>query len=111
MCEGRTQCIPKPTPGNYSKYKNKEEYTNTIILNIKKDKRSTNKKKRERKNMKKNHINFPHPNKWSDSLASPMESPSVATKIATGRRTKKIKFVKTEFGVTIIVIIGNYGKP
>jgi len=38
--------------------------------------------------MKKNHINFAHPNKWSDSLVSPVESPSVATKIATGRRTK-----------------------
>jgi len=35
----------------------------------------------------------------------------VATEIATGRRTKKIKFVKTEFGVATIVIIGNYGKP
>jgi len=39
--------------------------------------------------MKTNHINFAHPNKWFDSLASPVESPSVAT----------------------IVIIGNYGKP
>ena len=38
--------------------------------------------------MKKNHINFAHPNKWSNSLASPVESPSVATEIATGRRTK-----------------------
>jgi len=37
VCEGRTQCIPKPTPGSYSKYKNKEEYTHTIILNIKKN--------------------------------------------------------------------------
>jgi len=27
----------------------------------------------------------------------PVELPSVATEIATGRRTKKIKFVKTEF--------------
>jgi len=85
VCEGRTQCIPKPTPDNYSKYKNKEEYTHTIILNIKK----THTKKRKKKNMKKNHINFAHPNKWSDSLASPVESPSVATEIATGRRTKK----------------------
>jgi len=36
VCEKSIQCIPKPTPGNYSKYKNKEEYTHTIILNIKK---------------------------------------------------------------------------
>jgi len=36
-----------------------------------------------------NNINFTHPNKWSDSLASPMESPFVATEITTGRRTKK----------------------
>jgi len=34
--EGRTQCIPKSTHGNYSKYKNKEECTHTTILNIKK---------------------------------------------------------------------------
>jgi len=34
----------------------------------------------------------------------------VTTEITTGRRTKKIKFVKTEFGVATIVIIGNYGK-
>jgi len=44
--------------------------------------------------MKKNHINFAHPNKWSDSLASPVESPSVATKITTGRWTKKNKIVR-----------------
>jgi len=62
--------------------------------------------------MKKNHINFAHPNKWSDSLASPVESSSVTIEITTGRRTKIIKFEKkTEFGVTTIVIIGNYGKP
>jgi len=61
--------------------------------------------------MKKNHINLAHPNKWSDSLASLVESLSVATEIATGRQTKKIKFVKTKFGVATIVIIGNYGKP
>ena len=60
--------------------------------------------------MKKNHINFAHPNKWSNRLTSPVESPFDATEIATGRRTKKIKFVKTEFGVATIVIIGNYGK-
>jgi len=30
---------------------------------------------------------------------------------ATIRVTKKIKFVKTEFGITTKVIIGNYGKP
>ena len=35
----------------------------------------------------------------------------VTTEIAMGRRTKKIKFVKTEFGVATIVIIGNCGKP
>ena len=35
----------------------------------------------------------------------------VATEIATGRRTKKLKFVKTKFEVATIVIIGNYGKP
>jgi len=34
--------------------------------------------------MKKNHINLAHPNKWSDSLASPVESPSVATEIVAG---------------------------
>jgi len=45
VCEGRTQCIPKPTLGNYSKYKNKEEYTHTIILNIKKIKKNTYQKK------------------------------------------------------------------
>ena len=44
--------------------------------------------------MKKNHINLAHINKWSNSLTSPVESPSVATEIATIRRTKKIKFVK-----------------
>jgi len=46
--------------------------------------------------MKKNHNNFAHPNTWSESLASPVESPSVATEIATGRRTKKIKFCKNK---------------
>jgi len=49
VCEGRTQCIPKPTPGNYSKYKNKEEYTHTIILNIKKIKQTHTKKKMRKK--------------------------------------------------------------
>jgi len=38
LCEGRIQCIPKPTADHYSKYNNKEEYTHTIILNIKRDK-------------------------------------------------------------------------
>jgi len=38
--------------------------------------------------MKKNHINFAHPNKWSDSLASLVESPSVATEIAKEWQTK-----------------------
>ena len=95
VCEGRTQCVPTPTLDNYSKYKNKEEYTHTIILNIKKYKKTHTKNEKE-KNMKKNHINFAHPNKWSNSLASPVESPSVTTEIATGRRTKKIKFVKNQ---------------
>jgi len=36
--------------------------------------------------MKKNHINFAQPNKWSDSLASLVESSSVTTKIVAGRR-------------------------
>ena len=44
--------------------------------------------------MKKNHINFVDPNKWFDSLASPVESPFVATEIAMGRRTKKSKIWK-----------------
>ena len=89
VCEGRTQCIPKPAPSNYSKYKNKEEYTHTIILNIKKRLKETHtQKKWERKHMQKNHINFANPNKWFDSLASPMESPSIATEIATRQRTK-----------------------
>jgi len=47
--------------------------------------------------MKKNNINFAHPNKWFDSLASPMESPSVTIEIAAGRRTKNNKFVKKGF--------------
>jgi len=45
VCEGRTQCIPKPTPNNYSKYKNKKEYTHAIILNIKKIKKKHIQKK------------------------------------------------------------------
>jgi len=49
MCEGRTQYIPKPTPGTYSKYKNKEEYTHTIILNIKKIKKHIPKKNEKEK--------------------------------------------------------------
>ena len=61
--------------------------------------------------MKKNHINLAHPKKWFDSLASLVEWTSVITEITTGQRTRKIKFVKTEFGVATIVIIGNYGKP
>ena len=48
VCEGRTQCIPKPTPNNYSKYKNKEEYTHTIIQNIKKKIKKTHTKKKEK---------------------------------------------------------------
>jgi len=38
--------------------------------------------------MKKNQINFAHPNKWPDSLTSPVELPSVVIEIATRRRTK-----------------------
>jgi len=49
VCEGRTQCIPKPTPDNYAKYKNKEEYTHTIILNKKKDKKHIPKKNEKAK--------------------------------------------------------------
>jgi len=39
--------------------------------------------------MMKNHINFAHLSKWFDSLASTVESPSVAIEIAMGWRTKK----------------------
>ena len=53
VCEGRTQCIPTPTPDIYSKYKNKE-YTNTIILN-KKDKKHIPKKMRKKKYEEKPH--------------------------------------------------------
>jgi len=34
----------------------------------------------------------------------------VATELATGRRTKKLKFVKTKFGVAIIVYLGKLRK-
>ena len=34
--------------------------------------------------MKENHINFAHSNTWPDSLASPVESPSIATEIEIG---------------------------
>ena len=84
---------------------NTKEYTHTTIPNIKKRQEYTylkRKKNGERKNMKKNHINFAHPNKLSNSLASLVESPSVATEIAMGQRTK-IKFANTNFGVTTIV--------
>ena len=75
---------------DHSQYQNKEECTQTIILNIKRDKNTDiqKQKKCERKNMKKNHINFTQPNKWSDSLASLVESPSFATEIATRQWTK-----------------------
>jgi len=46
-----------------------------------------------KENIKENHIKFAYLIKWLDSLASPMESPSVATEIAMGRRTKKRKRV------------------
>jgi len=52
VCEGRIQCIPKPTPKNYSKYQNKEEYTHTIILNIKRDKKNIPKKKKKMRKKK-----------------------------------------------------------
>jgi len=61
--------------------------------------------------MKKNHINFAHPNKWSDSLAPLVESSSVATEIPMGRRTKNRYLEKIEFRVTTIIIMGNYEKP
>jgi len=44
--------------------------------------------------MKKNHINFAHPNKWSDFLPSLVESPSIATKIAPGWQTKNLIWKK-----------------
>jgi len=43
--------------------------------------------------MKKNHINFAHPNKWTDSLVSLVESPSVAQRSRRGDE-RKIKFEK-----------------
>jgi len=49
VCEGRIQCIPKPRPKNYSKYQNKEEYTHTIILNIKRDKNTHTQKEKNEK--------------------------------------------------------------
>jgi len=49
VCEGRTQCIPEPTPCSYSKYKNEEEYTHTIILNKKKIKKHIPKKNEKEK--------------------------------------------------------------
>jgi len=91
VCKGRIQCIPKHPPNKHSKYQNKEEHTHTTIQNIKKRQEYTYPKRKkigERKNIKKNHINFSYPNKWPDSLASPMESPSITTEITTGRRTK-----------------------
>ena len=44
--------------------------------------------------MKKNHINFAHSNKWSDSLTSPVESPSVVTENRDGTANQKLKFAK-----------------
>jgi len=85
--KGEYNVYPNPQTNNHSKYQNKEEYTHTIKLNIKRDKNM--KEKGEEKNIKKNHINYAHPNKWPDSLASIVESPFVATEIVTGRRTKK----------------------
>jgi len=48
VCEGRIQGIPKPPPNNHSKYQNKEEYTYTIIINIKGDKNTPKRKKNEK---------------------------------------------------------------
>jgi len=48
VCEWRIQCIPRPPPDNYSEYKNKEEYTHTIILNIKNKKTHTKKNEKEK---------------------------------------------------------------
>ena len=67
------------------------------------------KKKIERKGIKKNHINFAHPKKLLDSLASLMESPSVVTKIATNKEPK-VKFEKIEFEVASQFILKDYGK-
>jgi len=46
LCEGRIQCIPQPTPDNYSKYQNKEEYIHIQLFYKKEIKRL---KKREEK--------------------------------------------------------------
>lgn len=55
----------------------------TIISNINKEK--------GKKSKKTNHIEFTHLIKWLNSLEIPVESPSVATKIAMGRRRSKKK--------------------
>jgi len=49
VCERRMQRIPKTPPENYSKYKNKEEYTYIIILNIKRDKNTHTQKGKNEK--------------------------------------------------------------
>ena len=65
-----------------------------------------------KENIRKNHIKFAYLIKWLDSLASLVESPAVATGIATRRRTeKKENGFKRDLGVATIVIMENYGKP
>jgi len=59
--------------------------------------------------MKKNLINFTHPNKWSDSPVSPVESPSDATEIATDDESK-VKLKKNRLELPPEFIIENYGK-
>ena len=65
---------------------------------------------KKKKNMMKNHINFAHPNKSPDFIASLVESPSVATEITMRRRTKNKIWKKTEFRVVTIVYPGKLRK-
>jgi len=68
--KGEYKVYTNPTPSNYSKYKNKEKYTHIIILKTHIIYTYPKRKKNEKeKNKKKKHINFAHPNKWSNSLA------------------------------------------
>jgi len=48
--KGEYNVYPNPPPNKHSKYQNKEEYTHTIILNIKRDKNTHTQK--EKKNEK-----------------------------------------------------------
>ena len=52
--------------------------------------------------MKKNHINFAHLNKWSDSIASQW-SRDLSQPKSRQDDEPKIKFAKPEFGVAMIV--------